>query len=156
LGAAGEQVPFSEVVQGLNRGTLDGATWQPGQYISFPGAAEPLSYHATNIPVTATISLYATTPARWEEFPSDVQGAFTQAGQETGMSYVNAMLDLDERGIEEYGDQVEFYEVSDDVFSKLEPIFEDVRQNWIDSTQSPETAQDLVDTFFQKLKAAKE
>jgi TRAP-type C4-dicarboxylate transport system substrate-binding protein len=154
IGASAEQVPYSEVVQSLNRGTIDGATWQPNQYNTAPGSHEPLSYHVTNVSVTGSVTYFATAPDTWSAFPTDVQEAFTQAGRDLNQSWANGLLQVNEDNREEFGDAVEFYELSDDQLADFDAEFQTVRDNWAENQQGTEEAESVLNAFNEYLSEA--
>lgn len=154
LGGSAEQVPYNEVVQALNRGTIDGATWQPNQYNNQPGAADPLNYHVTNISVTGSTTYYATAKDTWSNFPADVKDAFEKASSELNQFWPSGLVESDKKGKEEFGDQVDFYDISEDARESFESTFETVRDGWSDDQQSTSEAESILNAFFDYLEEA--
>ncbi|WP_067724489.1 TRAP transporter substrate-binding protein [Oceanobacillus damuensis] len=100
IGASPISLPFTDLYDGLSKGTLDGTLLAIPDWTSY-GIEDLFSYTLEGINLGHYSALTAMTMEKWESLPETVQTAFNEASQNQLQSGIDNWLEVNEEVVKE-------------------------------------------------------
>lgn len=154
LGSASVNIPGPEEYEALQRGTIDSAVNTLESIVPYK-FNEVIQSATTNMPIGASLTVVAINQEVFDQLPANVQRAMDEAGEVAMKSAAAATTAQLENGIEKTKDDVDYYEVTDQELSELQPALVRAQERWIAQREkNGDAGQLVVDAWSAALRKA--